>query len=285
MPHYLTWMGEYDIALKSILTRGENSLLSRLTGIRVTHWLSGDLPEVRISQADLLGETAEGVLLHVELQSGNDPKMAARMLEYAVAINRKFERFPEQLVLYVGSQPMRMNNRIAGGGVTYECSIRDIRELDGDSLLASPNLDDNLIAILGRFSDRTTAVRRVLSRIAESEPGARAGALAELTILARLRKLVPLLERETERMPILEDIMEHEIIGRERKRGMVIGREEGLQEGREEGERTLILRLIEKRFGTVPASARARIEAMKAPELATIADRLLKAESLAELLG
>ncbi len=90
-------------------------------------------------------------------------------------------------------------------------------------------------------------------------------------------------------MPILEDIMDHEIIGRERKRGMAIGREEGRAEGKAEGkaegERKVILSLLEERFGPVPASARARIEALGEAELEVLARRLLKAESLAELLG
>ncbi len=152
-----------------------------------------------------------------------------------------------------------------------------------------PRTEDNLIGILGRLSDEVGAVRRILKRIAESAPESRAGALKELTILARLRSLVPVLERETERMPILEDIMDHEIIGRERKRGMAIGREEGRAEGKAEGkaegERKVILSLLEERFGPVPASARARIEALGEAELEVLARRLLKAESLAELLG
>ncbi len=143
------------------------------------------------------------------------------------------------------------------------------------------------MGILGTLSDKTAALRRLLLKIAESDPHARSAALAELTILARLRDMVPLLEKETERMPILEDIMDHEIIGRERRRGMEIGREEGRQEGRQEGrdegQRVLVLGMIEKRFGTLPAPARARIEALKGPDLAAMADRLLEAEKLADL--
>jgi hypothetical protein len=273
-------MGEYDIALRGILMRGESSLLNRLTGIRVSRWLSGDLPEVRISQADMLGETEGGGLFHVELQSTNDSRMAARMLEYAVAIYRKFDRFPEQLVLYVGSQPMRMNDSIAAAGIEFRCPFCDIRDLDGEALIDSPDPGDNLLGILGGLRDKTAALRRLLVKIAESEPAARSTALAELTILARLRDLVPLLEKETKRMPILEDIMEHEIIGRERRRGMEIGREEG----REEGQRTLVLGMIEERFGPVSAPARARIEALTGPELAVVARRLVKGDSLTDLL-
>jgi predicted transposase YdaD len=86
-------------------------------------------------------------------------------------------------------------------------------------------------------------------------------------------------------MPILEDIMDHEIIGRERRRGMEIGREEGREQLREEGQRGLILGMIEERFGSVPAALRARIEAVRGPELSNLGRRLVKAESLADLLN
>ena len=54
----------------------------------------------------MLGETAQGTLVHIELQSANHVRMALRMLEYSVAIYRKFHRFPEQVVLYVGNAPI-----------------------------------------------------------------------------------------------------------------------------------------------------------------------------------
>jgi hypothetical protein len=44
-------------------------------------------------------------------------------------------------------------------------------------------------------------------------------------------------------MPILDDIMDHEVLGRERKRGIAPGRAEGLAEG----ERTVVLRLLDAR--------------------------------------
>jgi len=78
--------------------------------------------------------------------------------------------------------------------------------------------------------------------------------------------------------------MDHEIIGRERKRGFAIGREEGREIGRAEAERKVILIVLKERFGPVPASARDRIEKLGAPEPEVLARRLLKAESIEELL-
>jgi len=74
-------------------------------------------------------------------------------------------------------------------------------------------------------------------------------------------------------MPILNDIMDHELFGRERKLG------------REDGERTVILSLMTERFGPVPVWARERIESLKAPELEKLALRVLKARTLEDLLS
>ena len=74
-------------------------------------------------------------------------------------------------------------------------------------------------------------------------------------------------------MPILDDIMDHEVIGRERRRGMA------------EGERTVILSQIAERFGPVPAWVRDRIEMLVAPELEQLALRLLKVQTLEELFS
>jgi hypothetical protein len=50
------------------------------------------------------------------------------------------------------------------------------------------------------------------------------------------------------------------------------------------GEQTIVLRLIEKRFGAIPAWARQRLDAMSASEIEETALRLLDAQSLDALL-
>ena len=101
----------------------------------------------------------------------------------------RFHRFPEPLVLYVGEAPLRMKGRIEGAGVSFNCAIVDIREMDSEPLLESDILEDNILAILARLSDELAAVRRILVSIAATDPAQRAAALAELVILAGLRNL------------------------------------------------------------------------------------------------
>ena len=57
-----------------------------------------------------------------------------------------------------------------------------------------------------------------------------------------------------------------------------------IEEGRQEGMRELVLRLLARRFAPLPAAVARRVSAMvSSEELATLADRLLEARSLEEL--
>ena len=77
-------------------------------------------------------------------------------------------------------------------------------------------------------------------------------------------------------MAILNDILQHEILGREYKKGR--------KEGRQEGELAILRRQIEKRFGSVPNWAEERLEKLSAKELEEVSVRLLDTKSLESLL-
>ena len=273
-------MHEYDIALKTFLRQGRQSLLEP-TSLIVDRWHNVELPEVRNRRVDLLGEAADGRLVHIELQSAHDAAMALRMMEYCAAVYRQLGRFPEQVVLYVGEAPLRMTGGLSGPSFSFDCRIVDIRELDGERLLESEQIEDNIIAVLARVSDQRETVRRILSRIAEGDPAERAKALAGFLILAGLRRLGEVIEQEVSQMPILDDIMDHAVLGREFKRGL----EQGREQGRRDGELAVLLRQIEKRFGSIPSGLRDRLAKMSVSEVECAALRLLYARSVEDLLG
>jgi hypothetical protein len=273
-------MHEYDIALKGALRRLTGTVLRQLTGCKVARWENTELSAVQSRRADMLGETVDGKLLHIELQSTNQAGMAGRMLEYAAAIYLQFGQIPEQLVLYVGGEKLRMKAEVQGPAWTFRCRMVDIRELDGDRLIAGGRVEDNVIAVLAGLRDERTAIRRILGRIARCGPRRRASAFEELMLLAGLRGLGPVIRQEARQMPILDDIMDHSVLGPERRRGIAIG----VEKGRQEGERTIILRQISRRFGKVPPAIRKRIEALPPAGLEKMAVHLLDAPSLDELL-
>jgi hypothetical protein len=65
-------MQEYDVALKRILTRPGSALLAALTGEVQLRWLNVEMPAVRNLRMDLLGESDDGDLVQIELQSRNE---------------------------------------------------------------------------------------------------------------------------------------------------------------------------------------------------------------------
>ena len=92
-------------------------------------------------------------------------------------------------------------------------------------------------------------------------------------------------------MPITEDILKHQFIGPAYRRGFEEGRKEGLEEAREKrreaGRRfasRLLRRQIAKRFGPIPAGLDERLSRSSLEELEAIADRVLDAANLEELL-
>src|ERR1022692_4374337 len=159
-------MQEYDVALKLLLQGSATLTMRELTGTTVAKWLDVELPKVQNLRLDLLGETADGGLVHVELQSGNDAAMPLRMAEYCLGVFRLFGRLPRQVVLYVGEAQLRMESELRGPDVLFQYRLIDIRTLDGDRLLESDAVGDNVIAILAGLRDHEEAVGKIVKRIA-----------------------------------------------------------------------------------------------------------------------
>jgi len=266
-------MQEYDVALKVLLQGQASRTIDELTGTSIAKWLDVELPKVQNPRLDLLGETLDGGLLHLELQSTNDSSMALRMAEYCLAVFRLFDRFPRQVLLYVGEPPLRMATKLRGGGFSFEYRAVDVRTLDGDRLIESDQVGDNVIAILAHLRDHKEAVRKIVTRLAALAPVDRAARLEQLFILAGLRRLEETVEEEARKMPIHIDILENKVLGREFKKG------------RQEGEQAILRRLVEKRFGELPVWAEQRLAGASTDQLEDLATRILDATSLETLLN
>jgi predicted transposase YdaD len=273
-------MQEYDVALKLLLQGSATSTLLELTGTAVTKWLDVELPKVQNLRLDLLGETIDGGLIHLELQSNNDTTMPLRMAEYCLGVRRLFGRFPRQIVLYVGQSPLRMENELRDLDVLFRYRMIDIRMINGDRLLASEDVGDNVIAILAGLRDHEEAVRKIVKRIAGIRGQRRETAMAQLLILAGLRQLEKTVQREARKMPIEADIREHQVLGPLFKEAHKEGRKQGVQEG----ELTVLRRLIQKRFGRLPKWANEKLAALSTTRLENLSERVLDAKSLDELL-
>src|SRR5207248_1109177 len=101
-------MQEYDVALKLLLRGSAKLAMRELTGVAVEKWVDAELPKIQNLRLDLLGETNVGSLIHLELQSTNEAIISLRMAEYSLGIYRLLRKFPRQVLLYVGEEPLRM---------------------------------------------------------------------------------------------------------------------------------------------------------------------------------
>jgi hypothetical protein len=139
-------LNEYDATLKVLFQRSAAGALRQLTGVAVERWLNVELPRIQSPRVDLLGETREGELVHVEFQSRNDSMMAHRMAEYYLGIYRQLSRHPEQTLVFVGEELLRMPDRLETSTRSFRYRLIDIRELDGEVLINSSNVEDNILS-------------------------------------------------------------------------------------------------------------------------------------------
>jgi len=160
-------MHDYDSTLKLLLRGSAQATMRALTGGRIESWLNVELPKIQNPRVDLLGVAQDQSLVHLELQSSNDANMALRMAEYAFGIYRSYGSFARQILVYVGERSFQMAAELKGPGVSFRYEVIDFRTLDGEGLLRSDEVSDNVIAILARLRDGRAAVRDIVAKLAQ----------------------------------------------------------------------------------------------------------------------
>ncbi|WP_437567243.1 DUF4351 domain-containing protein [Sorangium sp. So ce542] len=254
------------------------------TGARLT---SVDLTEIQPAEyrADLVvllvdGDVAVGVLI-VEVQLGIDPRKRFSWPEYTMGA-RAAHRCPVGL-LVVAPDP----------GVAAWCAEPIETGIPG-FVLRPPVLGRQAVPVV---TDAAEAARRpelaVLSALAhgEGEQGVKIAAAALPAIReldeerARFYGDVVLNSLNEAARRALEAMMKgYEYQSDFAKKYVAQGRDQGLQEGRREGERAMLLRLLRARFGELPDATVARVEAAETAVLEQWAERVLSAKTLAEVL-
>ncbi len=86
-------------------------------------------------------------------------------------------------------------------------------------------------------------------------------------------------------MPLLGNTMDHEVLGRENKKGLQEGREEGLREGVTWGELKLLRHVVQRRFGPIPDWASQQLNNRSPQDIEALTDLVLECSSLNELLA
>ena len=230
----------YDKIIKENLEEIFRPLIERKLGIKILKSIPlKDKMQTTIevemdSFYDVTPESGESFILHLEFESGDNPKMVYRVSEYHGIALKEREREIKHLVIYLGMAAPTMRTTLKPEEVFTGFELLDVQGLDVEDLLSSQVPGFVLIAILADYPPENAEkiLRRVLESVKKLTPDEHQlrKYVKQVLVLARLRKIKFLATKILKEMPITFDI---EI---ETDEFYLIGEAKGKVEGEAKGE-------------------------------------------------
>ena len=221
----------YDKTLRDIVQGIPQRFIKILTGKKAIELLDPSFPKVEERKADLVVRLENDEIFHLEVQSTDDRNMPNRMLRYASMIYELYERFPKQLVLYIGEKEIKLKEGIKDKNISYKYETKNIKDIDCKELIESEDINDNILAILCKIDDFNLFFTKLRSKLMNTEESKRKNYLKKFFYLMRLRpklyEKIKELKKEEKTMPI--------IIEKEKDPLYVEGLEKGIEKGIEKG--------------------------------------------------
>jgi hypothetical protein len=254
--------------VKDLFQRDHPSLLDQLTaGVPVRDVLSVELARVEERRADLVLSLADGTILHIEFQSGNDKNMPYREGIYCLLIGQKYRRRVRQVVLYLGQPKMRMEDHVDLGETKSAYTLMDIRDVDARKLIESGRPGDLALAMLaGGGSDQVLEILRRASTLKGAE---RQRVLSQLVLLSGLRRLTGRLRMELKTMGSTTDFYKNEFV----------------MEAMRDARAKMLRGQLETKFGKVPKWADERLDEATSIQIERWSKKILTAETIEGVLG
>ena len=226
----------YDRTLRELFQDVPKTLIKLLVNKEIKEVLETSFPKVEERRVDLLTRLEDDTLFHLEIQSINDPLMPKRMLKYAALIYENYDRFPFQMVLYVGDRDIKIASKIKEKNLRYNYEVRDIREFDCSKLIESEDITDNIIAILCNIKDFDRLFAKLQGKLLDLDNQRREDYLRKLFYLLRLRPDVHKLYKQKKKGELAMPF----IIEKERDPLYKDGLEKGIEKGLEKVNETKI---------------------------------------------
>lgn len=242
----------YDTTLKSLISAGTPALIRMLTGARLNQLETPEFPATRNRRPDLVARLDDGRILHLELQTQADPRMAWRMLEYySLIAERHGDQEIQQIVLALTPSAGNVPNTIVHRRLRYDYDQENLSACDPAPLMDSDHIEDVLFAVLCRSDDIGQRIRDIIARLTGLSAHRTRDAAVQLVILSGLRRAEHLTLRELTAMGVEIDIRENtvlyplfekavqesaaEAIAEGRAQAMAEGRAQGMEKGMEKG--------------------------------------------------
>ncbi len=221
---------DYDKIFRENVGQFLLSVSQRLFGFDIAHSteVKDTLPTTLSKEPDFLRivqpTAGSRFLLHLEFQTADQDGMVFRMQEYFVLLRRKFNLPVRQFVLYLGSRPARMPTQLPPEEVFVGFELCSLHQYDYRQPFASIVPEEVLLAVLGNFGreEAEVVISQIIRRLMEisGTQNALRKYLRQLLVLARLRKLSIVVEKQLHHMPIEYDIREDAFY----QRGVVEGK-------------------------------------------------------------
>ena len=215
------------------------------------------------------------VVLHLEFQTLPDEAIPFRMADYRLRVHRRYpNKEMRQVVIYLkstGSQLARQNV-FTISGMRHEFEVIRLWEQPYSDLLQFTGLLP--LAVLGRTDDRIQTLREISWLIDNLKDKTEQSNIAAATSL--IAGLV--LKKEVIRAVLREEIMQESVIYQDIK-------ERSVQQGIQQGQASLILRLLKRRLGQIESSDETRITGLSVEQLEALGDALLDFSSRDDLLA
>jgi predicted transposase/invertase (TIGR01784 family) len=212
-------------------------------------------------------------IVHLEFQTGPDSIMAFRMADYYL---RLFRRFPNKKIIQIVIYLTPTNSDLVHQSVfetevmRHQFQVIRLWEQPTQPFLEATGLLP--LAVLTQTPDKAQTLRQVAAKIeAIPEKRVQSNIAAASGILAGLK-----LERDFINQVLRKDIMQQSVIYQE-------WIEEGRAEGRLDGERSLILRLLTCRVGEMPPELRTKVQSLSLTQLEALGEALLDFSESADL--
>jgi predicted transposase/invertase (TIGR01784 family) len=241
------------------------------------------LEPIRADALILLG--SDDIILQIEFQTELDPTMAFRMADYRLRVYRRFpNKQMRQVVIYLtpSSSELVYQNVFEIPGTRHEFEVIRLWEQPTQPFLESTGLLP--LAVLTQTPDQAQTLRQVAARVeaipelrVQSNVAASAGILAGLVLKRDF--INQMLRRELMQQSVIYQEWREELLQEGRQAGWQAGR----QEGEQAGEARLILRQLNRRFGSLPSTIEAQVQALTLPQIEALGEALLDFAQLSDL--
>ncbi|WP_009632708.1 DUF4351 domain-containing protein [Synechocystis sp. PCC 7509] len=205
-------------------------------------------------------------ILHLEFQTLPvlEPPLPLRMLDYWLRLYRQYRCPIEQVIIFLKSTTSQAAfiNEFTAANTWHRYRVIRLWEQD-----PAPFLADNALlplATLTRAETPRTLLEQVAAQVARIESAQqRQNLAASVEILAGLR-----FEQNLINQLFREDIMKESVIYQQ-----IL--QEGVRQGQQLGESTLVIRQLERRFGSIDATTLEQIRSLTSDRLEQLAVALL----------